>query len=74
MVISRLYFVWWKYHVIFWTPCLSTPFTFKSPHTHLTMDMEVNLSLDYIKTRTYQTIIMYKSNANSLLKLTFGKV
>ena len=27
-----------------------------------------------IKTITYQTIIMYKSNANSLLKQIFGKI
>lgn len=50
-------------------------YTFTCLHTHQMMGTETNLSLDYIKTRTYQTIIMYKSNnANSLLKLTFGKV
>ena len=50
-------------------------FTYEPPHSSEDGYGDFILSLDYIKTRTYQTIIMYKSNnANSLLKLTFGKV
>lgn len=72
MVISR-FFV--KISSWFWTPCLSTHLHNESPHSSEDGYGDFNLSLDYIKTRTYQTIIMYKSNnANSLLKLTFGKV